>query len=181
MKHYSILHFSKFTIYSYQQVCIPGLHITLGVYLKLFKLFEFTCHKFDIEIADIFARKNYIVDSDFGDYVEIMTKVRTLELEVADLYQQIDDVNDQANWVAIQNGVVDQYDQIVANLQQEIEEKNKNITQLSNCKLDTGVGPCAASLDDTLKQLNVERQAYYGKSFIGNHCHKMLRVSNNHL
>ena len=33
------------------QVCIPGLHISLGVFHKLFNLFEDACHKLDIEIA----------------------------------------------------------------------------------------------------------------------------------
>ena len=33
------------------QVCIPALHISLGVFHKLFNLFEEACHKLDIEIA----------------------------------------------------------------------------------------------------------------------------------
>ena len=41
---------------------------------------------------------------------------------------------------------------------------------------DKNVGPCASSIDETLCNLGVERQAYYGRSFIGNHCHKMLKV-----
>jgi len=33
-------------------------------------------------------------------------------------------------------------------------------------------------LDQTLNSLNVQRQAYHGKSFFGNHVHKMLKVYN---
>ena len=32
-------------------------------------------------------------------------------------------------------------------------------------------------MDDTLKAHYVQRQAYHGKSFVGNHVHKMLQVS----
>ena len=33
------------------------------------------------------------------------------------------------------------------------------------------------SLDDALASFNVERQAYHGGSFIGNHIHRALKVS----
>ena len=37
-------------------------------------------------------------------------------------------------------------------------------------------GPCARKLDEVLKLHNVERQAYFGKTFVGNHINKMLKV-----
>ena len=36
-------------------------------------------------------------------------------------------------------------------------------------KLSDGVGPCQRSIDKTLKDLGVERQAYFGGCIIGNH------------
>ena len=44
-------------------------------------------------------------------------------------------------------------------------------------KLHKNDGPCVKNLDDTLKLLNVERSAYHGRSFVGNHVHKLLKVS----
>ena len=38
-------------------------------------------------------------------------------------------------------------------------------------------GPIVKSLDETLKSLNVCRQGYHGKSFVGNHVNKMLKVN----
>ncbi len=32
-------------------MCLPGLHVTLGVFLRLFTLFEDECHKLDLELA----------------------------------------------------------------------------------------------------------------------------------
>ena len=44
-------------------------------------------------------------------------------------------------------------------------------------KLNQNIGDCAKSLELVLKQLKVERQAYHSLSFIGNHCHKLLKVN----
>ena len=41
--------------------------------------------------------------------------------------------------------------------------------------LDKSQGPLTKQLD-TLKEMNVERQAYHGKSFIGNHVHTCCKV-----
>ena len=37
-------------------------------------------------------------------------------------------------------------------------------------------GPIYQSLEKSLSDLNVVRQAYHGGSFVGNHVHKMLKV-----
>ena len=42
-------------------------------------------------------------------------------------------------------------------------------------KRDDGV--FVKALDQALSSFNVERQAYYGGSFIGNHIHKALKVN----
>lgn len=52
-------------------MCLPGLHITLGVFFRLFSLLEDECHKLDIELA---ARKS----PDQGDkcsYINYVAKV----------------------------------------------------------------------------------------------------------
>ena len=37
-------------------------------------------------------------------------------------------------------------------------------------------GPCVQELDKTLKKIGVERQAYFGGTFVGNHVNKCLKV-----
>ena len=67
-------------------------------------------------------------------------------------------------------------------LQEEILKKNNSIKELREKeKLEIGAGPCASSLDKILQELGIERQAYHGKSFIGNHCHKLLKVRKLHI
>ena len=38
-------------------------------------------------------------------------------------------------------------------------------------------GPLSVHLYEVLKKMNVERQAYHGKSFIGNHVHTCGKVA----
>ena len=40
-------------------------------------------------------------------------------------------------------------------------------------------GPLSVHLDEVLKKMNVKRQAYHGKSLIGNHVHTCCKVTQN--
>ena len=53
------------------QVCLPGLHITLGVFFQLFTLLEDECHKLDIELAS----KTAPAQGDKASYVNYVSKV----------------------------------------------------------------------------------------------------------
>ena len=44
-------YYTPLQINTYIQVCLPGLHITLGVYLRLFTLLEDECHALDVEMT----------------------------------------------------------------------------------------------------------------------------------
>ena len=54
---------------------------------------------------------------------------------------------------------------------QEIERLEKTLSSF-----DRNSGPIVKNLDKALNDLGVARQAYHGKSFIGNDVHKMLKV-----
>lgn len=48
---------------------------------------------------------------------------------------------------------------------------------MANNQLETSLeGSCMKAIEQTLQSLNVQRQAYYGKCFVGNHVQKMLKV-----
>lgn len=49
--------------------------------------------------------------------------------------------------------------------------------QMEVANLEKSEGPLVQYLDTTLKEMNVERQAYHGKSFIGNHVHTWCKVT----
>ena len=46
-----------------------------------------------------------------------------------------------------------------------------------NSKLKSATTPSCQLLEENLQELHIERQAYHGGSFVGNHIHKMLEVN----
>lgn len=46
-------------------------------------------------------------------------------------------------------------------------------------KFNISDGPFYSTLERSLQELNVQRQAYQGGTFVGNHVHKLLKVKNN--
>ena len=70
----SILYTFTLHLFAFK-ISIPGLPITLGVYLKMFNMLEKYCHSLDLDIAVNVAQKDDVNDTNFGDYVE---QVKTL-------------------------------------------------------------------------------------------------------
>ena len=56
----------------------------------------------------------------------------------------------------------------------------KTVDTFLNKKFKPKDGPHYQTLSQSLDQLNVQRQAYHGGSFVGNHVHKLLKVSTSH-
>ena len=63
---------------------------------------------------------------------------------------------------------------IIAILIQEREIKKQQTVLRKGFDKDDGV--FVRSLDEALKSFHVERQAYHGGSFVGNHIHRALKV-----
>ena len=56
----------------------------------------------------------------------------------------------------------------------------KQETQADRADPEYASGPVASSLDRVLSQFHVQRQAYHGKAFVGNHVHKCCTVHQLH-
>ena len=48
----STMHITFTHMYIYTQVCIPGLHISLGIFNRLYSLLENACHELDLLQAE---------------------------------------------------------------------------------------------------------------------------------
>lgn len=66
-----------------------------------------------------------------------------------------------------------EYDFLTKTKDKKIQECN---TLEKEYILKKSEGPCTQQIEVILQQFKVQRQAYHGKSFIGNHVHKMLKV-----
>ena len=88
----------------------------------------------------------------------------------------------ESNWFAISQS--DSFDEefYISTLKEVDDELLDSNYQLSSLKkeyqLDDDIGPCQSSIDKTLKELGVERQAYFGGCIVGNHCDKLLKEGN---
>ena len=165
------------------QVSLPGLHITLGVYLKLFRAFEQLAKNIDIKIAEAMAAENNNDnDVDFAEYVSSLRKIAETEMNLEELEERRELVVEELNLFA---GTQDDHfdEEYHTNLLNEIDEEicqwNNVIIEAREKTKDFDAGPCFISVDATLKnKLGMEREKYFGGCFVGNDCHKLLREKN---
>ena len=86
------------------------------------------------------------------------------------------------NWFAIsQSDYFDEefYTSTLKEVDDELLDSNYQLSSLKKeYQLDDDIGPRQSSIDKTLKELGVERQAYFGGCIVRNHCDKMLKEGN---
>eukprot|EP00731_Ephydatia_muelleri_P027139 Em0019g12a len=80
---------SRFFNISLSQVCLPGLHITLGIFTKIFKLLEDTCHEQDLRLASS-SSQIAASSSTFEEYHQEMLRMLSAK---EDLTSQIQGLN----------------------------------------------------------------------------------------
>ncbi len=185
---------------TFHKVCLPGLHITLGVYLRLFTLLEDDCHKLDMEMAELTSPQS-------GDRPSYTNYTKVIQTE-RDLLDELDCMKGQLKWLeqtltlTTLNSSNPSTDPQVHTLVTLIKEKKKRIcdivgprntkiiiivivhvfqkraelSSISQKTLPRKDGPFVRCLDDALASFNVHRQAYHSGSFVGNHIHRALKV-----
>ena len=87
----------------------------------------------------------------------------------------------ELNWFLVsdsRNVDEDAYIMKMKHIDDNVEQKEKQISTLTKEMTEATVGPCVSSLDGILKSMGVERQAYHSNSFIGNDCHLLLKSEN---
>ena len=79
----------------YFQVALPGLHISLGVFHKFFKMLEDECSVLDIKIAEKLAEKEEGAGNEnFQSFIELVEKMSRVETSIAKLNNEIQFLND---------------------------------------------------------------------------------------
>ena len=161
---------------------MPGLHITLGIFLKLFRAFEQLAKNIDIKIAEDMAIGNHN-DNDFGlsEYVRNLKSVAENEEKVLELEGMHQLIVEELNWFAVtQDNFFDEeyHNNLLDEIGDEILHCNNNIAQSREKTKVFDAGPCYVSIDGTLNKIGVEREKYFGGCFVGKDCHKILRDDN---
>ena len=62
---------------------IPGLHMTQGAFMKLFRLLEDTCHQFDLQLAYTYQKESSS-SSSFTKYTEELHKKQVAKAKLAE-------------------------------------------------------------------------------------------------
>ncbi|KAL5475984.1 hypothetical protein EMCRGX_G025876 [Ephydatia muelleri] len=145
------------------QVCPPGLHITLGIFTKLFHLLEAACHQLDLELA------LHITDftgpsSSFSKYSQELQNLSFLQAELEKAQQSHEELQNMATYMALVNG---EKSPLAVNLVKQSAAKMKSVKALK-----------PRQLDSALQLIGVQRQQYFGSAFVGNQVHKALKLPN---
>ncbi|XP_065672288.1 uncharacterized protein LOC124815234 [Hydra vulgaris] len=164
------------------QVAVPALHISLGTYLKFFNMFEDECHLIDIKLAGELALKNNIIGkADFDKYVNMHVQSNFVKCVIEDCDNKIALLQDTISLKVIcepdkTEEIRNIYTPRIVYYDLIKNDKIKELSSLNEANvLDKTSDPCIQQLDEVLKANKVERQAYHGKCFVGNHVHIMLK------
>eukprot|EP00731_Ephydatia_muelleri_P019686 Em0012g511a len=167
-----------------RKVCVPGLHITQGIFLKLFSVFEEACRRIDLKLA-LYCPTAPLSRSQFDEYSkalkdlsEIISELETVHLE-EETFQQL------ATYCSISVGNFTPFVGSLLELSSNWHERRKVlenqrnlITETVNKSFKMDDGPCIKRVQSCLDSFGVCRQRYYGGIFVGNHVHKILKPSN---
>ena len=131
-------------------VSLPGLHITLDVYLKLFRGFEKLA-----KIADAMAAENNNDnDVDFEEYVSSLRKIAEIVINLEELKKRRKFLVEELNLFAVTQD--DHFDEechtnLLNNIDKEIYQWNNIIIEAREKTKDFDAGPSFTSVDVTLK------------------------------
>ncbi|KAL5517788.1 hypothetical protein EMCRGX_G003404 [Ephydatia muelleri] len=143
---------------------IPGLHMTQGVFMKLFRLLEATCHQFDLQLAYTYQEESSS-SSSFIKYTEELHKLQVAKAKLAEA---------QDSLAALEEAVMHALDrrQSVEKMEMEIAKT----TKVTSKEFSLHDDPFVKGLDEALQSFKVQRQQYFGGVFVGNHIHKTLII-----
>ena len=94
----------------------PGLHITLGIFTKLYGLLEDECHALDLELALLSS------DSSFATYSQELQMLRLLQSELKQAEEAYAVLQQMTTYVSV---VIGEKDPVTADFVVQCEEKKE--------------------------------------------------------
>ncbi len=115
------------------QVCIPGLHISLGVFYRLYGLLEEAAHELDLLIAITLGRdpsqQQHSLPGTFQEYVQLHRTATAVTEEVNELSDHADFCDSLAHWSLLDAEGEEQSPQVQA-LRLEAQEARKSAEEM---------------------------------------------------
>ena len=111
--------------YTHKQVCPPGLHMTQGIFMKVFHLLEDACHSYDMQLAFINQPTNNT--SSFSAYCVELHKLHMLKAKYAECKDELADLEEVMTYVAVCLG---KDDSITNSFIKQVNEKKQSVKQM---------------------------------------------------
>ncbi len=163
--------------------CIAFLHLTLGIVLRIHNLLIIACYSLDMAIAQQLAGLNFPTGSSkYDEYISITATILALEEQIDELQETRKELQELSESTSAALSDIRKWDADLNHNKEELKrlEQLRDSLQKSVKVPSKESGPVVCSLDKTLQKHNINRQAYHGKSFVGNHCHKYLQEEVHH-
>ncbi|XP_070549223.1 uncharacterized protein [Ptychodera flava] len=175
------------------RVAIPGLHLSLGIYKRFFDLLENACAELDLKIFCDLTKETEIDEpllkpAHFDQYVSMLHEALDLERQAEsdeakatalekDIEQKLldDDSDDDSDDGGLSLAAMSRASHKQEKLRAQAKSKRESAASIKE-KLPRDAGYTVRGLDRALGEIHVHRQAYHGKSFIGNHVDKCCKV-----
>ena len=173
-----------------QDVVIPALHLDLGIFPWLFSRFEAEVQQLDIKLAAANSIGSAGDAKAFKELQEAQTQLRDTEEQLAAHTAGLEEIQQQLEYVVLscrRGETPVNVEEVAGHLQQQYQvlasqhgavtgQKEglcKAIAELE--KSNDFRGPCTDSIEPVLQAHHIQRQAYHGGAFVGNHVHKALQ------
>lgn len=156
-------------------VCPPYLHILLGVVKKHHDLLEKECHSIDLAIAQHLAENQEDLNCDcsttYQNYVDQLREIEKLKWKRDAAKRRLESFEpDESLPLAMIRRQQTRLRDKVSVLEKKLDHQTAKLKPLPFLS-----GPVTANLDTVLRGKKITMQAYHGRSFVGNHCHKYLK------
>ena len=106
------------------KVCPPGLHITVGIFTKLYGLLEDECHALDLELALLSSEDAH---SSFDTYSQELQKLRLLQAELEQAEEAYAVLQQMTTYVSL---VIGEKDPVTMDFFVDCEEKKNHLGKL---------------------------------------------------
>ena len=171
-------------------VCIPTLHLDLGIYPWMYDALCNDVRELDLLLAT--ATTLTATDSDTDHFKQLATAHKDLQTSTEqynDHVHQCNNIQEQLSYLVLhaqRHGHSAQLQAVASTMQLQWQSMQQQVStqhaalQAQKAKVTEleskgkSSGPCYLSLDKVLTANNIQRQAYHGGAFIGNHVHHAL-------
>ena len=119
----------------YPQTCLPGLHISLGIFYRLFSLLEQACYRLDVKASESVNHQPSSKPSSYQEYCRCQTEMVQLKEEKRRLEEEATILEQAATYMSLQDTSHSEEDTtLLQRMQHESTERRTRISSIVSAK-----------------------------------------------